>query len=93
MKPRLTTAQARRDFAKVLRTARRGTPVVVTSDGQPVAAVISIEQLRKLEQAQRGTLAEAIRTSRAILDEDDLRGPDPWSDVRDSSAGRDVELD
>ena len=45
MARRLTTAQARRDWAKVLRTASRGTPVVVTSNGQPIAAVISIEQL------------------------------------------------
>lgn len=46
MASRLTTAQARRDWAKVLRTASRGTPVVVTSNGQAVAAVVSIEQLR-----------------------------------------------
>ena len=93
MTRRLTTAQARRDFAKVLRAAGRGTPVVVTSDGHPVAAVISIEQLRKLEDAERGTLAEAIRTARAKLDADDLQGPDPWADLRDRAPGRDVELD
>jgi hypothetical protein len=30
---------------------------------------------------------------RASLNVDDLQGPDPWADVRDTSAGRDVDLD
>ncbi|HWO26879.1 MAG TPA: type II toxin-antitoxin system prevent-host-death family antitoxin [Kofleriaceae bacterium] len=93
MARRLTTAQARRDLAKVLRTASRGTPVVVTSNGQPVAAVVSIEQLRALEQSRPVTLAEAIQQARSNLNTDDLRGPDPWADVRDTSAGRDVALE
>lgn len=90
---RLTTAQARRDWAKVLRSARRGTPVVVTSNGQPVAAVVSIEQLRAIEQARPLTLAEAIQRTRARLNVEDLEGPDPWADVRDPSPGRNVDLD
>jgi len=89
----LTTAQARRDWAKVLRTARRGTPVVVTSNGQPIAAVVSIEQLRTLEHARSETLAEVIERTRSRLNVDDLEGPDPWADVRDTSAGRDIDLD
>jgi len=89
----LTTAQARRDWAKVLRTARRGTPVVVTSNGQPIAAVVSIEHLHALERARPETLAEAIRRARSRVNLDDLRGPDPWADVRDTSTGRDIDLD
>ena len=90
---RLTTAQARRDWAKVLHTASRGTPVVVTSNGQPVAAVVSIDQLRTLEQARPETLADAIQRVRSRLNMDDLRGPDPWADVRDTSAGRSITLE
>ena len=90
---KLTTAQARRDWAKVLRTAGRGTPVVVTSNGQPIAAVISIDQLRILERSRSETLAEVIRRTRSSLDVDDLQGPDPWADVRDPSTGRDIALD
>ena len=89
----LTTAQARRDWAKVLRTASRGTPVVVTSNGQPIAAVVSIEQLRMLEHARSETLAEAIRRARSSVKVGDLEGPDPWAGVRDTSAGRDIDLD
>jgi prevent-host-death family protein len=88
----LTTAQARRDWTKVLRSARRGTPVVVTSNGQPVAAVISIDQLRSLERDRSETLADVIRTVRAKLNGGDLRGPNPWADVRDTSPGRNLDL-
>jgi prevent-host-death family protein len=90
---RLTTAQARRHWAKVLRTASRGTPVVVTSNGQPLAAVVSIEQLRTLEHSRPETLAEVIQRTRSELDVDDLRGPDPWANVRDLSPGRNIDLD
>jgi prevent-host-death family protein len=93
MTRRLTTAQARRDWAKVLRTASRGTPIVVTSNGQPIAAVVSMDQLRTIEHARLETLAEVIRRTRSSIDTDDLRGPDPWAAVRDPSTGRDVDLD
>ena len=92
MTRRITTARARRDWAKVLRSARRGTPVVVTSNGLPVAAVVSIDQLHALEHARPETLGEAIQRARSTLDVEDLRGPDPWADVRDRSAGRDIDL-
>jgi prevent-host-death family protein len=51
MTKRMTTAEARQHWAKVLRSAERGTPVEVTRNGQPVAAVISIEQLRQAQGA------------------------------------------
>jgi len=88
----LTTAQARRHWARVLRTARRGTPVIVTSNGQAIAAVVSIEQLRAFEQARSETLADAIRRARDSLDINDLTGSDPWASLRDTTVGRDVDL-
>jgi prevent-host-death family protein len=88
----MTTAQARRDWARVLRSARRGAPVEITSNGLPVAAVVSIDQLRSIEKAERSNLADAILTARAMIDVRDLAGPDPWSRVRSRSRGRDVDL-
>jgi prevent-host-death family protein len=90
---KLTTAQARRQWANVLRTASHGNPVVVTSNGHPLAAVVSIEQLHAIEHARPETLAEAIMRARSKLDPDELAGPDPWANVRDRSPGRDVHLD
>ena len=76
----------------MLRAARRGTPVIVTSNGQPVAAVVSIDQLRAIKHARGESLGEAIRRARSSLNPDDLRGPDPWANVRDRAPGRDVDL-
>jgi prevent-host-death family protein len=83
---------ARRQWAKVLRLAERGTPVEVTKNGHPVAALVSIEQLRKLEGMPRQTLSEVVARFRERIDEKDLAGPDPWREVRDRSPGRDVGL-
>lgn len=88
----MTTARARREWARVLKTAGRGTPVIVTSHGQAVAAVVSIEQLRALERAAAPTFGEAIVRARNEIDSRDLRGPDPWAGVRDRSRGRRVDL-
>jgi len=88
----MTTAQARRDWAKVLRSAERGTPVEVMRNGQPVAAVVSIDQYRKIEEAKKENLSDVIARFRASVNPRDLEGPDPWADVRDRSPGREVDL-
>lgn len=92
MPKRMTTAQARRDWAKVLRSAERGTPVEVMRNGQSVAAVISIDQYRKLEETRKETLSDVIAQFRASVNPRDLEGPDPWAEVRDHSPGREIEL-
>jgi prevent-host-death family protein len=92
MAKRMTTAQARREWAKLLRSAERGSPVEVTRNGQPIAAVISIDQYRKLESAKKETLSDVIAWLQAKVNPRDLEGPDPWTGVRESSPGRDVDL-
>jgi len=67
--------------------------VVVTSNGQPIAAVVSIDQLHALERSRPETLGEAIQRARSSVNVDDLQGPDPWANVRDTSTGRDIDLD
>lgn len=92
MPRRMTTAQARREWAKVLRSAERGTPVEVMRNGQPVAAVISIDQYRKIQETTKETLSDVITRFRASVNPRDLEGPDPWADVRDHSPGREIDL-
>ena len=89
MRKRMTVAEAREGWASVLRSAQRGCAVEVTRNGEPIAAVVSIEQLRRL---QRETLADVIARWRRRVRAKDLEGPDPWADVRDRSHGRDVDL-
>jgi len=92
MAKRMTTAQARREWAKVLKIAEHGAPVEVTRNGQSVAAVVSIDQYRVIEENRKETLSQVIARFRANVDPRDLEGPDPWADVRDRSSGRDVNF-
>jgi prevent-host-death family protein len=87
----MTTARARQEWARVLDSARRGTPVVITSHGQAVAAVVSMEQFARLDRPRR-PLGEVIRAARAAIDVDDLDGPDPFTNLRDRSPGRRIKL-
>ncbi len=92
MPKKMTTAQARREWAKVLRLAERGTVVQVTRNGHAVAAVVSIAAYRSIEQRPASTLSDVISAFREHVDPNDLAGPDPWEDVRDRGPGRDVDL-
>ena len=92
MAKQMTAAQVRREWAKVLRSAERGTTVEVTRNGQPVAVVISIDAYRKLEGATKETLSDVIAHLRESVDPQDLEGPDPWEDLRDRSPGREIQL-
>lgn len=82
----MTTAEARRAWADVLRLAQRGKPVVITSHGKAIAAVVSIDQLQRIPvDAPKQTLAEALAEWRAGLEPGVLDGPDPWANIRDKS--------
>lgn len=86
----VSVAEARRRFAEVLETARGGTPVEVTKNGEPIAAIVPISSLRAME---RPSLATVIARFRATVSPEDLEGPDPFADVRDRSPGREVDLE
>lgn len=86
----MSVADARRAWAEVLSIAQGGTPVEVTRNGEAIAAVVSIEQLRRLE---RETVPEVVARFRARVRPQDLEGPDPWADVRDRTTGRPVDLE
>ncbi len=88
--PRLSVAEARQRWAEVIRGAQTGRSIVVTRNGEPVAAVVPIELLRR---AERPSLSDAVARFRESVSPRDLDGPDPFADVRDSSPGRDVSLE
>jgi prevent-host-death family protein len=89
-KKTMTAAEARARWAEVLDAARSGASVEVTRNGQPIAVVVSVERLRELESE---TISDVIARFRARVDPDVLAGPDPWTDVRDRSGGRDVDFE
>lgn len=92
MTKKMTTAEARREWAKVIRLAEQGAVVQVTRNGQPVAAVVSIAAYREMAQRPAVTLSDVIGAFRARVDPTDLAGPDPWEGVRDREPGRDIDF-
>ena len=85
----MTTAEARKEWRAVLRSAQRGTPVVITSHGKAIAAVVSIDQLQRIPtDTEKPTLGEVFLKWRAGLDPRVLEGPDPWANIRDTMVAR-----
>lgn len=70
--PTMTVADAKNHFSDVLRRAEYGGErVVVERHGKPVAAIVSTEDLRRLEAAEN---AEDVSDARAALAEAKQRG-------------------
>jgi prevent-host-death family protein len=90
MTKRMTAAEVRKSWAEVLRAAQRGTPVEVTRNGEPIAAVVSVDQLRRIE---RETVSDVIARFRARVRPRDLAGPSPWAGARDRATGREPDIE
>lgn len=47
---RFTAAEAKANFAECVRRAERGEPVVITRHGKGVAAIVTLEDLRRIQR-------------------------------------------
>jgi prevent-host-death family protein len=54
----ISAAEANRSFSRLLRAAREGTRIVITSHGTPVAALSPIEGDEQERERRRAALAE-----------------------------------
>jgi len=77
--PRASVTEAKRSFSELLnRAAYAGERIVVTSHGNPKAAVISIEDLRRLEWLE--DVAASIQANEEFEAGETL----DWKEVRDN---------
>ena len=83
-------AEARDNFAAIVRDVEQDSPIELTRRGEPVAVLLSIEEYRRL-LAGRKSFWEAYSEFR---DEVDLRRlniePEIFEDLRDVSPGRET---
>ena len=83
-------AEARDNFAAIVRDVEQDSPIELTRRGEPVAVLLSIEEYRRL-LAGRKRFWEAYSEFR---DEVDLRRlniePEIFEDLRDVSPGRET---
>lgn len=87
-----SVAEARAGFTGLLRAAERGEAIEITRHGKPVAVVVSSADYSELIGPRRG-FGASYRAWRESVADEDLDLPEEFfDDLRDASAGRDVEL-
>jgi prevent-host-death family protein len=87
-----SVAEARQNFARLIRSAERGRAVEITRRGEPVAVLLSASQYLALT-GERPSFSEAVGAIRARLDVDHLGiGDAEFEGLRDESPGREVAL-
>ena len=63
----VSAADANRDFSKLLRQARDGRSVIITSHGKPVAKIVPLDANDFVRAAARDTLFTRLKTQSAAV--------------------------
>jgi prevent-host-death family protein len=92
MARRYSIAEARQEFARLVRRVERGRPLEITRRGRPVAVLVSASEYLRLA-GERPSFAETVRALRERLDVEALGiGDLEFRGLREGSAGREVGL-
>jgi len=87
-----SVAEARQNFARLIRSAERGRTIEITRRGEPVAVLLSAAEYLALT-GERPPFIEALNRLRERLDVEDLGiGDAEFNGLRDESPGREVAL-
>ncbi|MFQ5698499.1 MAG: type II toxin-antitoxin system Phd/YefM family antitoxin [Myxococcota bacterium] len=89
---RVSVAEARQNFARLIRTAQRGKTIEITRRGEPVAVLLSSSGYLALT-GERPSFLEAVDLVRERLSVDRLGiGDEEFEGLRDDSPGREVSF-
>ncbi len=89
---RVSVAEARQSFARLIRDAQRGRAVEITRRGEPVAVLLSASQYLALT-GERPSFVEAAARLRDRLGVADLGiGDEDFEGLREATTGRRVLL-
>ena len=87
-----SVAEARQNFARLIRSAERGKAIEITRRGEPVAVLLSAAEYLALT-TERPRFVEALAAVRDELEVVDLGiGEEEFEGLRDESPGRQVTL-
>ena len=88
----VSVAEARQNFARLIKRAEQGRAIEITRRGEPVAVLLSASEYLTLT-GDRPSFVEATRSVRERLDVESLEiGDAEFEGLRDESAGREVAL-
>lgn len=86
-------AQARDHFAQLINQAEVGEPVKITRQGKPIAIILSVQEYDQITKA-KPSLRDVVKKLRHRIETEgiDLDPDEVFSDVRDQSPGRAVDI-
>lgn len=89
---KVSVAEARQNFARLIKRAEQGRAIEITRRGEPVAVLLSASEYLTLT-GDRPSFVEATRRVRERLDVESLGiGEEDFQGLRDGSPGREVAL-
>lgn len=89
---RVSVAEARQNFARLIKRAEQGKAIEITRRGESVAVLLSASEYLMLT-GDRPSFMDAARRVRERLDVESLGiGDDEFERLRDESPGREVAL-
>ena len=89
---KVSVAEARQNFARLISTAQQGRAIEITRRGEPVAVLLSASEYLVLT-GERPSFVEAVDRVRERLGVDELGiGDEVFEGLRDDSPGREVSF-
>ena len=89
---KVSVAEARQNFARLIRRAQQGKAIEITRRGESVAVLLSASEYLSLT-GERPSFAEAIDRIRKRLDVNELGiGDEEFEGLREESPGREVSF-
>ena len=89
---KVSVAEARQHFARLIKRAQQGKAIEITRRGEPVAVLVSAAEYSAI-MGERPSFVDAARKVRERLGVDKLKiGDADFEGLRDQSPGREVSL-
>jgi prevent-host-death family protein len=89
---KVSVAEARQNFARLIRRAQQGKAIEITRRGESVAVLLSASEYLSLT-GDRPSFVEAIDRIRKRLDVNELEiGDEEFAELREKSPGREVSF-
>lgn len=89
---KVSVAEARQNFARLIKKAQRGKPIEITRRGEPVAVLLSASDYLHLT-GDRPSFIDAVDRVRERLEVDSLAiGEVEFEGLRDESPGREASF-
>jgi prevent-host-death family protein len=89
---KVSVAEARQNFARLIRRAQQGKTIEITRRGEPVAVLLSASEYLSLT-GERPSFVEAIDRIRKRLDVNELGiGDEEFEGLREESPGREASF-